>query len=300
MVECVPNFSEGRDLSKIEALAQAIASVTGALVLHKTSDVDHNRTVITFAGSVEAAEEASLRAAEAALRLIDLRRHRGVHPRLGALDVLPFVPLGGSTLEDCVELAHRVGERIWRELRIPIYFYEAAAKRSDRKQLEEVRRGEFEILLEACGSDVSRRPDVGGPGLHPTAGAVVVGARKFLIAFNINLRTDDLQVAKDIARRIRSSGGGLPGLKALGLPLASRGLTQVSMNLTDYEQTGLNTVFEMVSRLAAERGVEIEESELIGMMPREALERAAAGFLKLRGFDSNRVVENRIESLQSR
>jgi glutamate formiminotransferase/glutamate formiminotransferase/formiminotetrahydrofolate cyclodeaminase len=221
-----------------------------------------------------------------------------VHPRLGALDVLPFVPLAGSTLEDCVELAHRVGERIWQELQIPVYFYEAAAKRADRKQLEEVRRGEFENLLHACHADVSKRPDVGGPGLHPTAGAVIVGARKFLIAFNINLGTGDLRVAKEIARTIRSSGGGLPGVKALGLPLASRGLSQVSMNLTDYERTGLDVVFALVSRLAAERGVEVEDSELIGLMPRDALERAAAGFLKLHAFDSNRVIENRIESLR--
>ena len=299
MVECVPNFSEGRDFSKIAALTQAIASVARVVVLHRTSDADHNRSVITFVGSCGMVEEAALRAADAALRLIDLRQHRGVHPRLGALDVLPFVPLDGSTLEECVELAHRVGERIWRELRIPVYFYEAAAKRPDRKQLEEVRRGEFESMLQACG-DVSKRPDVGGPGLHPTAGAVIVGARKFLIAFNINLRTDDLEVAKDIARRIRSRGGGLPCVKALGLPLASRGMVQVSMNLTDYEQTGLDVVFQLVSRLAAERGVEIEESELIGLAPRKAWEQAAAGFLKVRDFDSQRIVENQVEVLKSK
>ncbi|MGA8599092.1 MAG: glutamate formimidoyltransferase, partial [Bryobacteraceae bacterium] len=252
-----------------------------------------------FVGSCGMVEEAALRAADAALRLIDLRQHRGVHPRLGALDVLPFVPLDGSTLEECVELAHRVGERIWRELQIPVYFYEAAAKRPDRRQLEEVRRGEFETLVQTCETDVSKQPDVGGPGLHPTAGAVIVGARKFLIAFNINLRTDDLEIAKDIARRIRSSGGGLPGVKALGLPLASRGMVQVSMNLTDYEQTGLDVVFERVRKLAAERGVTIEESELIGLAPRKAWEQAAAGFLRVRDFDSDRIVENRIERLAS-
>jgi glutamate formiminotransferase len=299
MVECVPNFSEGRNFSKIEALTQAIASVPGAIVLHRTSDADHNRSVITFAGSRGVVEEASLRAAEAALQLIDLRKHRGVHPRLGALDVLPFVPLEGSRLEDCVELAHCVGERIWHDLRIPVYFYEAAAKWPGRKQLEDVRRGEFETLLKTCEADISKRPDVGGPGLHPTAGAVVVGARKFLIAFNINLGTDDLKIAKEIARKIRSSGGGLPCVKALGLPLASRGMVQVSMNLTDYDQTGLDVVFEIVSKLAAEHGVGIEESELIGLAPRKAWEAAAAGMMKVRDFDSQRIVENRIEKLAS-
>lgn len=300
MVECVPNFSEGRNAEIVDALEQAIASVGGAAVLHRTSDVDHNRSVITFAGEASSVAEAAFRAAAASKTLIDLRRHSGAHPRVGALDVLPFVPLEGSTLEDCIELAHRTGERIWRELGIPVYFYEAAALRPERRKLENVRRGQFEVLRELALSDESRKPDIGGPGLHPSAGAVIVGARKFLIAFNINLRTNDVSVAKDIARRIRTSSGGLPEIKALGLALPSRGLVQVSMNLTDFEQTGLDMVFVAVSRLAAERGVEIEESELIGLMPRRAMERATAGFLKLGNFDTNRVVENRLEALKLR
>jgi glutamate formiminotransferase len=219
-----------------------------------------------------------------------------VHPRLGALDVLPFVPLSDTPIEYCVELAHEAGRRIWDELGIPVYFYEAAAQKPERVGLEHVRRGEFEGVNEATQSDPSRRPDVGGPHLHPTAGAVIVGARKFLIAYNINLRTEDVSVAKAIARSIRTSSGGFPAVKALGLALPSRGLVQVSMNLTDFEQTPLHVVFLEVVRLATQYGVEVEESELIGLMPRKAIEMAAAGLLKLHDFHSDRVIENRIES----
>jgi glutamate formiminotransferase len=299
MIECVPNFSEGRDLAKIDAIQEAIASVKGTLVLHRTSDVDHNRSVITFAGPVRAVAESAFRAAEMAAKVIDLREHEGVHPRVGALDVLPFIPLQGATLEQCVELAHATGGRIWRELGVPVYFYEAAATRPDRRKLEDIRRGEFEGLRESASKDEAKRPDVGGPGLHPSAGAVIAGARNFLIAFNINLHTDNLGIAQEIARRIRTSSGGLPAVKALGLPLSSRGLVQVSMNLTDFERTGLDMVYAAVKRLAAAHGVEIEESELIGLMPRSAIERAATGFLKLKNFDSDRVIENRIESLRT-
>jgi len=297
-IECVPNFSEGRNQGTIDSIEQAIASANGALILHRTSDADHNRSVITFAAEPEAAIEAAVRAAAKASELIDLNRHSGVHPRLGALDVLPFVPLGDTTLDECVQIARRAGERIWRELRIPIYFYEAAAMRPDRVKLEEVRRGEFEGLRDAVLTGETKRPDVGGPALHPTAGAIIVGARRFLIAYNINLRTLDVGLAKSIARRIRTSSGGLPAVKALGLPLASRGLVQVSMNLTDFEQTPIHVVYEEVRRLAAEQGVEIEESELIGLMPRKALETAAAGFLRLKDFRTERVVENRIDMLR--
>lgn len=292
LVECVPNFSEGRNLRTVHALAAAISSVPGSRVLHCTSDPDHHRSVITFAGEGEAVLESALRAAGAAAQLIDLTQHRGVHPRMGALDVLPFVPLSGTTLEDCVALARRAGERIWEELRIPVYFYEAAATRPDRVRLEDIRRGQFEDLRNVTVVDETRAPDIGGPGLHPTAGAIVVGARKFLIAYNINLRTADLDIAKTIARSIRASNGGLPAVKALGLPLQSRGLVQVSMNLTDFEQTPVHAVFAEVSRLAAALGVEIEDSELIGLMPRKAVEMAFAGLLKFREFDSSRVIEN--------
>lgn len=269
----------------------------GALVLDRTSDRDHHRSVITFAGSREAVMEAAVRVTAKAAELIDLNEHRGVHPRLGAIDVLPFVPLGETTLEECVEMAHEAGQRIWSELGIPVYFYEAAARRRERVKLEDVRRGEFEGLRNASLSDESKRPDIGGPALHPTAGAVIVGARKVLIAYNINLRSSDLNLAKSIARRIRASSGGLPFVKALGLPLASRGLVQVAMNLTDFEETSVHEVYLQVERLAAAAGVEIEESELIGLLPRKAMEMAAAHFLKLARFDSQHVIENRIETL---
>ena len=240
--------------------------------------------------------ESAVHAARVASELINLNDHRGVHPRLGALDVLPFVPLSDTSIEYCVELAHEAGRRIWQELGIPVYFYESAALKPERVKLEEVRRGEFEGINEAIPSDPSRRPDLGGPQLHPTAGAVIVGARKFLIAYNINLRTQDVSVAKAIAKRIRTSSGGFRAVKALGLALPSRGLAQVSMNLTDFEQTPLHVVFLEVVRLAAQQGVEVEESELIGLMPRKAIEMSAAGLLKLHDFHSDRVIENRIES----
>ena len=278
---------------------RALASVPGTLLLHRTSDTDHNRTVITFVAPSQTVVEAAVRLATEAAKLIDLNHHRGVHPRLGALDILPFVPLGGATLEQCVALAHEAGARIWSELGIPVYFYEAAALRADRVGLENVRRGQFEGLSAAAVVDESKRPDIGGPSLHPTAGAVIVGARKILIAYNINLKSTDLDLAKSIARRIRASSGGFPAVKALGLPLASRGLVQVSINFTDFEKTPVHVVYSEVCRLAAEHGVEVEESELIGLMPRRALEQAAAGMLKLSHFDSQRIIENRIETLAS-
>lgn len=272
----------------------------GAFVLHCTSDPDHNRTVITFAGESEAVLESAVRAARVAAERIDLNRHRGVHPRVGALDVLPFVPLSGTTMQHCIALAALAGRRIWDELQIPVYFYEAAATRPSRVRLEDVRRGQFEQLREAALIDEERVPDLGGPALHPTAGAVIVGARKFLIAYNINLKTTDLELAKAIARRIRASSGGLPAVKALGLPLHSRELVQVSMNLTDFEQTPVHVVYAEVSRLAAASGVEIEESELIGLMPRQAVEMAFADLMKLRQFDSASIIENRLDSARLR
>jgi glutamate formiminotransferase len=292
LVECVPNFSEGRDLAHVAALEAAIASVPGSHVLHRTSDADHNRSVITFAGEAEAVLESALRAAARAAELIDLTRHRGVHPRLGALDVLPFVPLEDTSLADCAALAHRAGQRIWRELNIPVYFYQAAAMRPERTSLEKVRQGEFEGLREASLVDETKRPDLGGPSLHPTAGAVIVGARPILIAYNINLATADLQIAKSIARAIRTSSGGLPCVKALGLPLKSRGQVQVSMNLTDFNVTPPHVVFAEVSRLAAAAGVSVAESELIGLIPRRAVEIGFAAALKLPEFPATRVIEN--------
>jgi glutamate formiminotransferase len=299
LFECVPNFSEGRDPQKIAAIEQAVSSVSGALILHRTSDADHNRSVITFAGHAEAVLEAAVRAAAAARDLIDLTLQRGVHPRLGALDVLPFVPLEGASMSDCIELAHRAGERIWREVGVPVYYYQAAALNPARVRLEDVRRSEFEGLREQCLSDPAKAPDVGGPALHPTAGAVIVGARKVLIAYNINLKTSNLPIAKAIAKTIRTSSGGLPELKALGLPLESRGLIQVSMNLTDFEQTPIHAVFNEVERLAALHDVEIEESEIIGLLPRKAIDMAFAHWLKLPSFDGDNVIETRLHRLSN-
>jgi glutamate formiminotransferase len=298
-IECVPNFSEGRDDSRIDALERTLSSVPGTLLLDRTSDPDHNRSVLTFVAPPQTVVEAAVRLAAKAAELIDLNHHRGVHPRLGALDILPFVPLGNATLDQCVALAHEAGARIWNELRVPVYFYEAAALRDDRVKLENVRRGQFEGLGASVAADKSKRPDVGGPSLHPTAGAVIVGARKILIAYNINLKSTDLEVAKSIARRIRTSSGGFPSVKALGVPLVSRGLVQVSINFTDFEQTPVHVVYAEVCRLAAERGVEVEESELIGLMPQKALEAAGVGLLKLSNFDSHRIIENRVETLAS-
>lgn len=298
-MECVPNFSEGRDGARVAALEAAIAGVPGSHVLHRTSDADHNRSVITFAGDAEAVLESSVRAAARAAELIDLNQQRGVHPRLGALDVLPFVPLGDTTLADCVKLAHRAGERIWRELKIPVYFYQAAALRKDRMLLEKVRHGEFEGLRASVLADETKRPDLGGPALHPTAGAVIVGARPILIAYNINLATADLSVAKKIARAIRTSSGGLPCVKALGLPLESRGQAQVSMNLTDFNVTPPHVVFAEVSRLAAVAGVAVAESELIGLIPRKAVEMGFAHALKLPEFRADAVIENCLAASRS-
>jgi glutamate formiminotransferase/glutamate formiminotransferase/formiminotetrahydrofolate cyclodeaminase len=280
----------------VDALEAALTSVPGVLLLHRTSDPDHNRSVITVAGPGSALLEGALRAAAVAAERIDLNRHRGEHPRLGALDVLPFVPLEDTTMAECVDLAHEAGQRIWEELRIPVYFYEAAALRPERARLENVRRGQFEGLRETALSDPSKQPDIGGLALHSTAGAVIVGARKFLVAYNINLRSGDLEVAQAIARGIRESNGGFPAVKALGLPLESRGLVQVSMNLTDLDRTRLAAVYAEVERLAAARGVAIEESELIGLMPRKALDGATAESLKLKDFDAQRVIENRVET----
>jgi glutamate formiminotransferase len=216
---------------------------------------------------------------------------------VGALDVLPFVPLAGSTMKDCVEIARAAGQRIWNELGIPVYFYEAAATRPDRVKLEDVRRGQFERLREAALIDDTKAPDLGGPALHPTAGAVIVGARKLLVAFNINLNTSDLSIAKAIAKSIRASNGGFPTVKSFGLPLESRGLVQVSMNLTDFERTPPHVVYREVERLAALHGVSIADSELIGLMPRKAIEMAFADAMKVSGFSAQSVLENRIAAL---
>jgi glutamate formiminotransferase len=293
LVECVPNFSEGRDPEKVMRLAEAIRSA-GVAVLDVHSDPDHNRSVITFAGAPEAVSEAAVRAAGAAVELIDLRRHEGVHPRIGALDVLPFVPLEGLGLEECAALAVETAGEIWRRHRLPAYLYEAAARRPDRKNLAFIRRGQFERLREEALRDPERRPDIGGPGLHPTAGAVAVGARKLLIAFNVQLATGDVAVARRIAAKIRAASGGLPEVKAMGVYLASRGQAQVSMNLTDFEVTPPWRAFQAVAEEAARMGVAVAGAEFVGLAPRKALESPPGAALPLAGFDPSRILEARL------
>jgi glutamate formiminotransferase len=294
LIECVPNFSEGRDREKVNALVEAVCSVPGVSFLGLEMDADHHRSVLTFAGPPEPVAEAALRAVGKAVDLIDLTQHAGVHPRIGAADVVPFVPIEGVTLEDCARLAHRTGMEIWRRFRVPVYFYEAAARRPDRSNLEDIRRGQFEALREEVLTEPERAPDVGDPCLHPTAGATAVGARKYLIAFNINLNTPDVEVARKIAHAIRYSSGGFRFVKAIGVHLASRHLAQVSINFTDYEQTPVHRVFEAVRIEAARYGVGIAGSEIVGLVPRRALEMAAEFYLCCENLTPASVLENRL------
>ncbi len=294
IVECVPNFSEGRDQSRIDAIERSITEVPGVALLDRESDADHNRCVFTFAGPPEAVAQAALRSVERAAALIDLTKHQGAHPRIGAADVVPFVPVEGVTLEDCVALAERVGNEIWNRLKIPVYLYEAAARQPDRTNLENIRRGQFEALLAEMETVAARWPDIGEPRCHPTAGATVVGARKFLIAYNINLGTPDVSIAKKIAKTIRFSSGGFRYVKSMGVTLASRNLAQVSINLTDFEQTPVHVVFEAVRREAERYGVPVVGSEIVGLIPTKALELSAEYFLQVENFRPELVLENRI------
>jgi glutamate formiminotransferase len=294
LVECVPNFSEGRDAAKMDAIVQSIVSVPEVVLLDRESDADHNRSVLTFVGPPAAVAEAAFRAVEKAASLIDLTRHQGAHPRIGAADVVPFIPIEGVTLEDCVKLAERVGSEIWNKLKIPVYFYEAAARRPERVNLENIRRGQFEALLQEMATVPDRHPDVGDPVCHPTAGATVVGARKFLIAYNINLGTADVGIAKKIAKAIRFSSGGFRYVKSMGVALTSRNLAQVSINLTDFEQTPMHLVFETVRREAERHGVPVVGSEIVGLIPRKALEMSAEYFLRYENFSPELVLEDRI------
>ncbi len=299
LVECVPNFSEGRDASKVDAIIQALLSGADVYLLDREMDADHNRSVITLVGTREAIGEAALRGIGKAAELIDLNQHQGAHPRLGAADVVPFVPVRGVALEDCVRIAEWVAEQAWRRFAVPTYLYEAAARMPERRNLENIRRGQFEGVREEVRTNPDRRPDFGpeGPRLHPTAGATVVGARKFLIAYNINLATPDVTLAKSIAKKIRASGGGFACVKAMGVDLKARNLAQVSMNLTDFETASIGIVFEAVAREAAAAGVSIEGSEIVGLIPRRALEDTAVHYLKVENFDPGQILENRLESV---
>jgi glutamate formiminotransferase len=295
LVECVPNFSEGRNPETVQQIAAAIGAVDTACILDRHIDPDHNRSVITFVATPERIVEAAVAGVRRASELIDMRRHDGVHPRLGATDVLPFVPIHGVTMDDCVRLAHEAGEKIARELSIPVYYYERAALRADRVNLEDVRRGAYESLLEQIATNPDRAPDVGPFRVHDSAGAIVVGARPFLIAFNVVLRSDDVSVARQIARAIRARNGGLPCLKALGFELRTRNLVQVSMNLVNYEVTGMGAAYDAVQREAEALGVAIDSAEIVGLVPQSALDREAEYFRKLANFSEATILENQIE-----
>lgn len=301
LVECVPNFSEGRDAGVIDAIVQASLAVPEVVLLDREADADHNRSVLTLAGPPAAVARAAFLAVEKAVALIDLTKHRGAHPRIGAADVVPFIPIESVTLAECVQLAEHLGAEIWSKLKVPVYLYEAAARRPERTNLENIRRGQFEALLQEMGTLPARDPDIGDPICHPTAGATVTGARNFLIAYNINLNTPDLAIAKRIAKTIRFSSGGFRYVKSMGVMLASRNLAQVSINLTDFEQTPMHVVFEAVRREAERYGVTVANSEIVGLIPRKAIELSAEYFLRYENFRPELVLENRIaEALSAR
>ncbi|MGA2216530.1 MAG: glutamate formimidoyltransferase [Terracidiphilus sp.] len=294
LVECVPNFSEGTDARRVEAIVAAMR-VEGVRLLDWSMDADHNRSVVTIAGEPSAVVEAAVRGAGKAADLIDLTRQQGVHPRIGAADVIPFVPISGIKLDQCALLARQAGLEIWRRFGVPVFFYEAAAARPDRANLEEVRRGQFEGLKDAVRNDSARRPDLGGPGLHPTAGACAVGARKFLVAYNIYLDSTDVSIARAIAKEIRAASGGLKGVKALGV--LAHGRAQLSMNITDFEVTPISQVFRTITTLAQRHKVGLAEGEVIGLVPEAACERNTDWMRLLSGFDpATKILERRLES----
>jgi glutamate formiminotransferase / formiminotetrahydrofolate cyclodeaminase len=296
LIECVPNFSEGRDAAKVDAIIAAM-KVSGVYLLDQEMDADHNRCVITLVGEREAIEEAAIRGVGKAAELIDLTKHQGAHPRMGAADVIPFIPIDGVTLEDCVAMAKRVGAEIAQRYQIPVYLYEAAASSPERQNLENIRRGQFEAIRDEIATHPARKPDFGESRVHPTAGATVVGARKALIAYNVFLNTSNVDIAKKIAKAVRFSTGGLRFVKGAGFLV--RGLAQVSMNLTDFEQTPIHRVFEFVKREAARYGAVPISSEIVGLIPKLALEQAAEWFLQVENFDSSLILENRLAAIMS-
>jgi glutamate formiminotransferase / formiminotetrahydrofolate cyclodeaminase len=296
LVECVPNFSEGRDKAKVDAIVEAM-KVAGVYLLDREMDADHNRCVITLVGERDAIQEAAIRGVGKAAELIDLTKHQGAHPRMGAADVVPFIPIEGVTLEDCVAMAKHVGAEIASRYQVPVYLYEAAASSPERQNLENIRRGQFEGIRDEIATNPARKPDFGEARVHPTAGATVVGARKFLIAYNVFLNTADVDIAKKIAKAVRFSTGGLRFVKGAGFLV--RGQAQVSMNLTDFEQTPIHRVFEFVRREAARYGVVPTSSEIVGLIPKAALEQAAEWFLQVEHFDSSLILENRLSAVMS-
>ncbi len=296
IVECVPNFSEGRDKAKVDAIIEAM-KIPGVYLLDREMDTDHNRCVITLVGDREAIQEAAILGAGKAAELIDLTQHQGAHPRMGATDVIPFIPIEGVTLADCVVMARHVGAEIAKRYQIPVYLYEAAAATPERQNLENIRRGQFEGIRDDIAVNPARKPDFGEPRVHPTAGATVVGARKALIAYNVFLNTADVAIATKVAKAVRFSSGGLRFVKGAGFLV--RGMAQVSMNLTDFEQTPIHRVFEFVKREAARYGVSPVSSEIVGLIPKQALEQAAEWFLQVENFDSSLILENRLAAVMT-
>jgi glutamate formiminotransferase/formiminotetrahydrofolate cyclodeaminase len=296
LIECVPNFSEGRDPQKIAAIVAEIEAVDGVQMLDQEMDKDHNRAVITFVGEPEPVLEAAYKAVAKATELIDMEKHHGEHPRMGATDVVPFVPVSGATIEECVELAKRLGKRMADELEIPVYLYESAATRPDRENLADVRRGEYEGIKAAIGTDPDRKPDFGPSKTHSTAGATAVGARPYLIAFNVYLGTTNLKIAKEIAKAIRFGGGGLRFVKALGFEIKERRQVQVSMNLVNFEQTPIFRAYEMIKSEARRYGVPLASAEIVGLTPMQALVDVADFYLGLENFKTSQILEYKLKS----
>jgi len=292
IIECVPNFSEGRDLSKIKKIASSAKKVRGVKVLDIEWDKSHNRALMTLVGAPDLVLQAAFEMIKTATKLIDMRKHKGEHPRIGATDVVPFVPVSGVSLKECVLLSNKLAEKVASELNIPVYLYEAAAKRKDRINLADVRKGEYEGLKDEIESNPERKPDYGPSKMHPTAGATVIGARKYLVAYNVNLDTNNVEIAKKIASKIREKDGGLPGVKALGFKVG--GYAQISINLVDFEKTNFDEAFRAIEKEAEKLKVEIRSSEIYGMIPLEALVSSVKKTFKAEGFKSDQVLEKRL------
>ena len=297
LVECVPNFSEGRDQQKVLLIVNAAKSA-GVTILDVETDADHHRCVLSFVGAPDDCVEACFRVAKKSAELIDLNVHKGEHPRMGAVDVIPFIPVHGVAIEECAKLAERLGERVGRELGIPVYLYDQAARRPERKDLANVRKGQFEGLKELIGKDESRRPDFGPDRIHPTAGATAVGARRQIVNFNLNLDTADMAAGKDIAKRVRASGGGLPAVRGKEIELAARKQVQISTVLTDYKTSSIKRVLDETTKLAGEHNARVKTTEIVGLLPREALLDFALESLRLENFKPEvQVLENRLEAV---
>lgn len=293
LVECVPNFSEGRNQEVIDAITAEVKKVEGVTLLNVQSDASHNRTVVTFIGEPAAVKQAAFASCAKATELIDMEQQHGEHPRVGATDVIPFIPVSDVTIEECVELANELGKEIAEKLSVPVYMYEAAAKKPERVKLPDVRKGQYEGLKAEIGKP-ERHPDYGIPQMHPTAGATVVGARQFLIAYNINLSTSDVTIAKKIANAIREAKGGYKYCRAMGIMIEERNMAQVTINMVNYEGTPLHRVFETVKSEAARYGVSVIGSEVVGLLPMQALLDTAAFYLRLEDFDRKQVMEENI------